>query len=166
MIKVDIINEVARAADITKVRAEVAVEAVLEAMGSVLTNKYAEGYPGKRYYGGCEVVDEAENLARDRAKQILDGFPNKAILIVGDVMLDEFIWGKVARISPEAPVPVVQVERETYRLGGSANVAANIRGLGGMPIPIGVVGRDSALLASKDITAVRSPNRPQDVFPH
>jgi glycine hydroxymethyltransferase len=45
-------------------------EAVLEAMGSVLTNKYAEGYPGKRYYGGCEVVDEAENLARDRAKQI------------------------------------------------------------------------------------------------
>lgn len=45
-------------------------EAVLEAMGSVLTNKYAEGYPGKRYYGGCEVVDEAENLARERAKQI------------------------------------------------------------------------------------------------
>src|SRR4029453_491649 len=45
-------------------------EAVLEAMGSVLTNKYAEGYPGKRYYGGCEFVDVAENIARDRAKQI------------------------------------------------------------------------------------------------
>jgi glycine hydroxymethyltransferase len=45
-------------------------EAVLEAMGSVLTNKYAEGYPAKRYYGGCEVVDLAENLARDRAKQL------------------------------------------------------------------------------------------------
>src|SRR5262245_61091362 len=45
-------------------------EAVLEAMGSVLTNKYAEGYPAKRYYGGCEVVDLAETLARDRAKQI------------------------------------------------------------------------------------------------
>jgi len=45
-------------------------EAVLEAMGSVLTNKYAEGYPGKRYYGGCEFVDEAENLAKDRARQI------------------------------------------------------------------------------------------------
>ena len=45
-------------------------EAVLEAMGSVMTNKYAEGYPGRRYYGGCEVVDIAENLARDRAKQI------------------------------------------------------------------------------------------------
>src|SRR5690349_24621196 len=44
--------------------------AVLEALGSVLTNKYAEGYPGKRYYGGCEVVDQAENLAIDRAKQL------------------------------------------------------------------------------------------------
>src|SRR5215467_7150688 len=47
-------------------------EAVLEAMGSVLTNKYAEGYPGKRYYGGCEVVDEAENLARERATQLFN----------------------------------------------------------------------------------------------
>src|SRR5699024_9985531 len=45
-------------------------EAVMEAMGSVLTNKYAEGYPGKRYYGGCEHVDVAENLARDRAKEL------------------------------------------------------------------------------------------------
>src|SRR5215468_8780026 len=45
-------------------------EAVLEAMGSVMTNKYAEGYPGKRYYGGCEFVDVAENLARDRAKEL------------------------------------------------------------------------------------------------
>ena len=53
-------------------------------------------------------------------------FPGKTILVVGDVMLDAFIWGKVARISPEAPVPVVEILRETYRLGGSANVAANI----------------------------------------
>src|SRR5262245_59711848 len=79
-----------------------------------------------------------------RANQILNAFSGKSILIVGDVMLDEFIWGKVARISPEAPVPVVQVDRETYRLGGSANVAANIRELNGTPIPIGVVGRDAA----------------------
>src|SRR5690625_4065581 len=47
-------------------------EAVMEAMGSVLTNKYAEGYPKKRYYGGCEHVDVVENLARDRAKQLFD----------------------------------------------------------------------------------------------
>ena len=46
--------------------------AVMEAVGSLLTNKYAEGYPGKRYYGGCEVVDIAENLARDRAKQLFN----------------------------------------------------------------------------------------------
>ncbi|MGA9288619.1 MAG: serine hydroxymethyltransferase, partial [Anaerobacillus sp.] len=45
-------------------------EAVMEAQGSVLTNKYAEGYPGRRYYGGCEYVDVAENIARDRAKQL------------------------------------------------------------------------------------------------
>src|SRR6202521_3971051 len=45
-------------------------EAILEAAGSILTNKYAEGYPGKRYYGGCEFVDEIENLARDRAKKL------------------------------------------------------------------------------------------------
>jgi len=83
-------------------------------------------------------------MNRDSAAKILDAFPGKTILIVGDVMLDEFIWGKVARISPEAPVPVVEVLRETYRLGGSANVAANIRGLDGTPIPIGVIGRDAA----------------------
>ena len=59
-------------------------------------------------------------------------------------MLDEFIWGKVRRISPEAPVPVVEVVDETYRLGGSGNVAANVQGLDGSAIPIGVVGRDAA----------------------
>ena len=68
----------------------------------------------------------------------------RRVLIVGDVMLDEFIWGKVRRISPEAPVPVVEVTDETYRLGGSGNVAANIQELGGKAIPLGVVGRDVA----------------------
>src|SRR5262245_571052 len=83
-------------------------------------------------------------MNRQRVEQILNGFSGKTILILGDVMLDEFIWGNVARISPEAPVPVVDVVGETYRLGGSANVAANIRALDGTPIPIGVIGRDSA----------------------
>src|SRR5262245_3934446 len=84
------------------------------------------------------------NMNRNRVDQVLAGFSGKHILIVGDVMLDEFIWGKVARISPEAPVPVVEVVQETYRLGGSANVAANVRELDGVPIPIGVIGQDSA----------------------
>ena len=83
-------------------------------------------------------------MNRARVEQILNGFSGRVILTVGDVMLDEFIWGKVRRISPEAPVPVVEVLDETYRLGGSGNVVANIRGLEGTPIPIGVIGRDAA----------------------
>src|SRR5437867_1584345 len=83
-------------------------------------------------------------MNRSRVEQILNRFSGKTILIIGDLMLDEFIWGKVRRISPEAPVPVVEVVDETYRLGGSANVAANIRSLQGTPVPIGVLGRDSA----------------------
>src|SRR5437763_14583759 len=83
-------------------------------------------------------------MNRSRVEQILNRFSGKTILIIGDVMLDEFIWGKVRRISPEAPVPVVEVTNETYRLGGSGNVAANIRALDGMPISIGVGGRGSA----------------------
>ena len=64
-------------------------------------------------------------------------------------MVDNYVWGSVSRISPEAPVPVVEVEKETVRLGGAANVANNIRSLGGEPLLIGVVGNDSngALLA-------------------
>ncbi len=69
-------------------------------------------------------------------------FPSKRVLILGDVMLDRFIWGAVSRISPEAPVPVVDVKRETTCLGGGANVAANVRGLGATPVLLGIVGRD------------------------
>jgi D-beta-D-heptose 7-phosphate kinase/D-beta-D-heptose 1-phosphate adenosyltransferase len=83
-------------------------------------------------------------MNRSRASQIIAAFSGKPILIVGDIMLDEFIWGRVGRISPEAPVPVVEVIQETYRLGGSANVAANISALQGVPVPIGIVGEDSA----------------------
>jgi len=83
-------------------------------------------------------------MNRNRVEQILNAFTGKAIIIVGDAMLDEFIWGKVHRISPEAPVPVVEVIEETYRLGGCVNVAANIQELGGTAIPIGIVGRDAA----------------------
>lgn len=64
--------------------------------------------------------------------------------VVGDVMLDRFVWGKVSRISPEAPVPVVTIEREDYHLGGAANVARNIASLGGSPLLLGIVGEDEA----------------------
>lgn len=66
------------------------------------------------------------------------------VTVVGDVMLDKFVWGNVRRISPEAPVPVVEIERESFRLGGAANVAANIRQLGASVRLLGVVGDDDA----------------------
>ena len=65
----------------------------------------------------------------------VEKFRNKRILVLGDLMLDRFIWGSVSRISPEAPVPVVEVKRESTQLGGAANVASNVRSLGGIPIP-------------------------------
>lgn len=64
-----------------------------------------------------------------RSLSILDAFPGKRLAVVGDAMVDRFLWGEVERISPEAPVPVVRLSRETVRLGGAANVAANIRAL-------------------------------------
>jgi D-glycero-beta-D-manno-heptose-7-phosphate kinase len=71
-------------------------------------------------------------------------FVGKRIAVVGDLMLDRYFWGSVARISPEAPVPVVEVESESTRLGGAANVANNIASLGGIPVMIGVIGKDDA----------------------
>ena len=68
----------------------------------------------------------------------------REVLIIGDVGLDEYVLGQVRRISPEAPVPVVEVQREESRLGLSANVAQNVASLGGVPRLISVVGRDAA----------------------
>ncbi|MBI4548811.1 MAG: D-glycero-beta-D-manno-heptose-7-phosphate kinase [Ignavibacteriae bacterium] len=68
----------------------------------------------------------------------------KKIAIVGDLMLDRYIWGSVSRISPEAPVPVVDMETEQHRLGGAANVAKNIHSLGGEPLLVGVIGADNS----------------------
>ena len=82
--------------------------------------------------------------SRKRAAALLKAMRGRRILVLGDVMLDEFIWGRVARISPEAPVPVVQVTDESFHLGGAGNVAANLRSLGGAPVLTGVVGRDEA----------------------
>ncbi len=68
----------------------------------------------------------------------------RRVFVLGDVMLDEFVWGRVSRISPEAPVPVVQVTGQSFHLGGAGNVAANVRSLGGGVVLAGVVGRDAA----------------------
>ena len=66
------------------------------------------------------------------------------IAVIGDVMLDKFVWGNVSRISPEAPVPVVEIDRESFHLGGAANVAQNLASLGMQPLLLGVVGKDDA----------------------
>ncbi len=79
---------------------------------------------------------------KKRFLEILSKFKKARILVVGDFILDQFVWGSVKRISPEAPVPVVKVERESYMPGGSLNVAHNIRSLQGQVCPCGVVGRD------------------------
>jgi D-glycero-beta-D-manno-heptose-7-phosphate kinase len=69
-------------------------------------------------------------------------FPNYRVLVVGDIMMDEFLWGDVSRISPEAPVPVVKVEKETFLLGGAANVVNNLLGLKGQVLLAGAIGPD------------------------
>ena len=79
-----------------------------------------------------------------RARDLVGRFSGLAVLVVGDVMLDRFIVGRVTRISPEAPVPIVRFESEYGRLGGAANVAHNIAVLGGRPSLVGVVGTDTS----------------------
>lgn len=79
---------------------------------------------------------------KQRLDEIFSGFNNKRIFVIGDLMLDVYIWGKVGRISPEAPVPIVEVEEESYRFGGAANVGLNVRSLGGIPVLVGVIGYD------------------------
>ena len=74
---------------------------------------------------------------------IVERFRDRRVLVVGDVMLDEYLRGDVSRISPEAPVPVVEVRAHDWRLGGAANAAANIQALGGTTTLVGVVGQDA-----------------------
>jgi rfaE bifunctional protein kinase chain/domain len=98
-------------------------------------------------------------LSENRIKELKNNFGGKRIAIIGDMMLDGYYWGDVKRISPEAPVPVLEVGEEFFRFGGAANVALNIAALGGIPIPIGVIGDDnygaifSSLLKDSKISA-------------
>ena len=79
----------------------------------------------------------------ERARRLIRRFKNKRVLVLGDLMLDKYIWGDVSRISPEAPVPVVAVRKDTSCLGGAGNVAHNLESLGARPILVGVVGDDA-----------------------
>jgi rfaE bifunctional protein kinase chain/domain len=87
-------------------------------------------------------------------KKFISKFRNKRILVVGDLMLDDYIWGKVTRISPEAPIPVIEVSREESKPGGAANVVLNLISLGAKVYCAGVAGRD--LNAKKLISSLKS----------
>lgn len=84
------------------------------------------------------------SITQKRALGLMKKFRRRRILVVGDLMLDRFIYGSVSRISPEAPVPVVRVDKESCMPGGASNVACNIRALGGGAAVAGMIGKDSA----------------------
>ena len=98
-------------------------------------------------------------IAARRLARYVSRFEGRRIAVLGDFMLDAFLWGRVSRVSPEAPVPVVDITDQTASLGGAGNVVANIRALGGEPVPFGVVGKDEpaqklcALLAHMGVPA-------------
>lgn len=95
-----------------------------------------------------------------RFSKIFDDFNRLRVLIVGDIMLDSYIWGSVDRISPEAPVPVVHVKKRDFRLGGAGNVVVNVHALGAQPIIVSLVGTDEA--AGKVRSCLRQINVTED----
>src|SRR5919109_441192 len=91
-----------------------------------------------------------------RLEQILNHAASRRITVIGDLMLDEFVWGKVARISPEAPVPVVEVTGESFYPGGAANVARNLREFVGGVAVIGMLGKDRNGRQLRELLAAQS----------
>src|SRR5256714_14238005 len=104
-----------------------------------------------------------------RLRQILERGESKRILVVGDLMLDEFVWGKVGRISPEAPVPVVEVTGESFFPGGAANVARNLREFIDKVSVVGMIGKDRSGQQLRELLAKRkidiSDSIEDDKFP-
>lgn len=92
-------------------------------------------------------------FTNSRLQTLFENLSGKRVAVIGDLMLDRYFWGSVTRMSPEAPVPVVEVESESTRLGGAANVANNIASLGGIPFMVGVVGGDDSGKALTSIVA-------------
>lgn len=106
----------------------------------VAISQFSRGAPDRQNRGLSSIAMKE----RSHLGKYIDRFPKISILVVGDIVLDHYIWGKVSRISPEAPVPVVEVTRENLLLGGATNVANNIHALGGSVRVCGVIGPDEA----------------------
>ena len=111
----------------------------------------------------------ATAFALDHLQALVDRFAGRRLLVLGDLMLDHYLWGRCERISPEAPVPVVEVQKETSSLGGAGNVAANLTSLGAEPVLVGLVGEDDRsrqlfeAFADRGVDTraiVRDPSRP------
>src|ERR1035437_8198003 len=81
-------------------------------------------------------------MTKKDLQKIFDSFSKVRVLIIGDAMVDAYIWGKVNRLSPEAPVPIVAVQKKETRLGGAANVALNVQAMGATPILCSLIGDD------------------------
>lgn len=90
------------------------------------------------------IANELPPLGAARARAVVGGFADASVLVIGDVMLDQFLVGRVDRISPEAPVPIVAFDHEEHRVGGAANVALNVAMLGGRVDIVGLIGPDAA----------------------
>jgi D-beta-D-heptose 7-phosphate kinase/D-beta-D-heptose 1-phosphate adenosyltransferase len=95
-------------------------------------------------------------ISSDRIREVVEGIGRARVLVLGDIMVDEYLFGSVDRISPEAPVPVVEVTNTRTQVGGAANVAANIRALGDEPILVGAVGSDDAAVTLCGLLKERS----------
>ncbi len=91
---------------------------------------------------------------------MLASFPEARVLVLGDVMLDRFVYGSVERISPEAPVPVMALQRTANMPGGAANVARNVAALGARVVLVGVVGEDEAATELRNQLAAPPRSRP------
>jgi D-beta-D-heptose 7-phosphate kinase/D-beta-D-heptose 1-phosphate adenosyltransferase len=102
-------------------------------------------------------VNSKLETQHSKLRRLIQRFPQASVLVVGDLILDHYVMGKVSRISPEAPVPVVHIESESLRLGGAANVFNNILALGGKADICGVIGADeSGRLLMKELGAKRA----------
>lgn len=98
-------------------------------------------------------------LTTESVSHLFLGFNDKKIIVIGDVMIDSYIWGRVDRISPEAPVPIVTVEKRESRLGGAANVGLNIKSLGALPFLCSVIGQDQK--GNEFLQLMKEANLPQ-----
>lgn len=125
-------------------------------MGTI-RKSHSVGKSGRQTAPGRESSGPGGPLSAKALRQYIQRFPHASVLVIGDLILDHYIWGRVSRISPEAPVPIVHVDSESLKLGGAANVFNNILALGGKADLCGVIGSDeTGRLLLKELGSKRS----------